>query len=149
MKLYRPIKYEHAEKLKYAVGVSCGVVPAGVLVLNREDEAMRMMTQLGACLILEPAPDSYERVSLLWFKLVKEAPIVELLHKDLEQHLVDTAEHRMLGLPDATEPKPISVKRLEGEAAFKPLEETLKKFRTQNGRSPNNEELRKMSGWRK
>jgi len=110
---------------------------------------MLTMDRLGACLVLDPAPDCYERTSLAnWCRLLEEVPVVELRIKDLDQHLVDVAEQRILGLPEPKEPNVQFVKPLV-RPTFKPADEALRKFRVQNGRSPNDSELRKMSGWRR
>jgi hypothetical protein len=144
MRLYRPIKYELAERLEYAVRVSCGVVPAGVLILDREAVAMRMMNDLGACLVLELTPDFYKHAHAGgWHELLKEAPISEMLCKDVEQVLVDTAERKLLGLPDPVEGPRLVVRPLP-PVAVRPDEKELKDFRTTHGRSPNLEELGKM-----
>ena len=146
MKLYRPIKYELAEKLEYAVKASCGAVPAGILVTDREACAMRMLDALGACILLELTPDFYKRASGVWYELVKEAPISAMLCKDIEQMLVDTAERKLVGLPDPADlsmSKPMVVQPLP-PVACRPDEKALKDFRTTHGRAPDNEELRAM-----
>lgn len=149
MKLYRPIKYELAEKLAYAVKVGCGAVHAGQLVTDREAYSMKMLDSLGACILLELTSDFYKHAFGIWYELVKEAPISALLCKDVEQILVDTAERKLLGLPEPIDQaayRPI-VQTL-APVAYRPDEKALKDFRTTHGRAPNNEELRTMSKMR-
>jgi hypothetical protein len=150
MRVYYPASYELAEMLAGTVMLSCGVLHAGAFVCNSEPHAMKMMAESGACFILDLSLDYFaageERFKgkVGWYKLVKQAPIAEVLYQDRQQFLVDRGERLMLGRPTTNgAPPDLPVHRLP-PASLKPDAKTLTDFRTLHGRSPTNEELRTM-----